>query len=112
MRVGRRFRPRPETLPGHAGPGFGAAKPPQAETEHDDRSDDSEAGRSEGRGAEERHRDRILDAGVPGNADIVNVKVPRPMAAGISRRGMSAARNIACAIGARTKKATKTLTPP
>ncbi len=51
-------------------------------------------------------------AGVPGNADIVNVEVPRAMAAGIKRRGMSAARNSSCAIGASTKKATKRLTPP
>ena len=51
-------------------------------------------------------------AGVPGSADMVNVEVPSPMAAGISRRGMSAARNSACAIGASTKKATNRLTPP
>ena len=51
-------------------------------------------------------------AGVPGNADIVKVEVPSAIAAGISRRGMSAARNSACAIGASTKKATNRLTPP
>ena len=45
-------------------------------------------------------------------ADIVNVDVPSTMAAGISRGGMSAARNSACAIGARTKNATNRLTPP
>jgi hypothetical protein len=51
-------------------------------------------------------------AGVPGSADIVNVMVPSAMAAGIRRRGMSAARNSACAIGASTNKATNRLTPP
>ena len=51
-------------------------------------------------------------AGVPGNAVIVNVEVPSAIAAGISRRGMSAARKSACAIGAKTKKATNRLTPP
>ncbi len=50
--------------------------------------------------------------GVPGNADMVKVDVPSTIAAGISRRGMPAAQNNACAIGARTKKATKRLTPP
>ena len=51
-------------------------------------------------------------AGVPGNAVIVNVEVPSAIAAGISRRGISAARKSACAIGASTKKATNRLTPP
>ena len=51
-------------------------------------------------------------AGVPGNAVIVNVEVPSAIAAGISRLGISAARKIACAIGASTKKATNRLTPP
>ena len=51
-------------------------------------------------------------AGVPGSADMVKVEVPSAIAAGISRRGMSAARNSACAIGASTKKATNRLTPP
>ena len=51
-------------------------------------------------------------AGVPGSADIVKVEVPRAIAAGISRVGMSAARNRPCAIGASTKKATNRLTPP
>ena len=50
--------------------------------------------------------------GVPGSADMVKVDVPSTMAAGISRRGMPAARNNSCAIGARTKKATNRLTPP
>ena len=50
--------------------------------------------------------------GVPGNADMVKVEVPRMIAAGISRRGMAAARNRVCAIGASTKKATNRLTPP
>ncbi len=50
--------------------------------------------------------------GVPGKADIVKVDVPSTITAGISRRGMPADRNSCCAIGARTKKATKRLTPP
>jgi hypothetical protein len=54
----------------------------------------------------------LLTDGVPGITDIVNVKAPRPTAAGSSRRGMFAARNISCAIGASTKNATNTLTPP
>ena len=51
-------------------------------------------------------------AGVPGSADMVKVEVPSTIAAGIRRRGMPAARNSACAIGASTKKATNRLTPP
>ena len=51
-------------------------------------------------------------AGVPGRADMVKVEVPSAIAAGISRRGMAAARNSASAIGASTKKATNRLTPP
>ena len=51
-------------------------------------------------------------AGVPGMADIVKVEVPSAIAAGMRRRGMSAAWNIAWAIGASTKKATNRLTPP
>ena len=51
-------------------------------------------------------------AGVPGNADIVKVEVPKATAAGINRLGISAARNTACAIGASTKNATNRLTPP
>ena len=51
-------------------------------------------------------------AGVPGSADMVKVEVPSAIAAGISRRGMAAARNSASAIGASTKKATNRLTPP
>jgi hypothetical protein len=43
---------------------------------------------------------------------MVNVDVPRAIVAGISRFGIAAARNTACAIGASTKKATKKLTPP
>ena len=42
----------------------------------------------------------------------MNVARSRQMVAGIRRRGISAARNICCAIGTSTKKATKTLTPP
>ena len=38
-------------------------------------------------------------AGVPGSADMVKVELPTMTAAGISRRGMSAARNSAAAIG-------------
>jgi hypothetical protein len=51
-------------------------------------------------------------AGVPGRADMVNVDVPSAMAAGMRRRGIAAARNSDCAIGASTKNATKRLTPP
>jgi hypothetical protein len=51
-------------------------------------------------------------AGVPGRADMVKVDVPSAIAAGIRRRGMAAARNSACAIGASTKNATNRLTPP
>ena len=51
-------------------------------------------------------------AGVPGSADMVKVDVPSAIAAGISRFGIAAARNSACAIGASTKNATKRLTPP
>lgn len=50
--------------------------------------------------------------GVPGSADIVNVEVPRTIAAGINRRGMAAAWNKALAIGTSMKNATKRLTPP
>ncbi len=50
--------------------------------------------------------------GVPGSADMVKVRVPRPIAAGIRRRGISAARNMLSAIGASTKNATNRLTPP
>jgi hypothetical protein len=50
--------------------------------------------------------------GVPGSADMVKVDVPRAIAAGIRRCGILAAANIACAIGASTKNATKRLTPP
>jgi hypothetical protein len=51
-------------------------------------------------------------AGVPGSADMVKVEVPRAIAAGISRWGMSASRNTAWVIGASTKNATNRLTPP
>jgi hypothetical protein len=50
--------------------------------------------------------------GVPGKADMVKVEVPSTSAAGISRRGMVAARNSFCAIGTSTKTATNRLTPP
>jgi hypothetical protein len=50
--------------------------------------------------------------GEPGSADMVNVEVPRMMAAGIRRRGTPADRNSSCAIGARTSMATNRLTPP
>jgi len=39
-------------------------------------------------------------AGVPRSPDMVKVDVPSPIAAGISRFGIGAARNSACAIGA------------
>ena len=51
-------------------------------------------------------------AGVPGSADIVKVDVPKATVAGISRLGIAAVRNRACAIGTRTKIATNRLTPP
>ena len=51
-------------------------------------------------------------AGEPGIAVMVKVKVPSAMVAGIRRRGMSASRNSACAIGPMTNSATKRLTPP
>src|SRR5258708_36818393 len=50
--------------------------------------------------------------GVPGKADMVKVEVPNTIAAGMSRRGMAAARNSGWAKGAKTKKATKKLQPP
>ncbi len=50
--------------------------------------------------------------GVPGSADMVKVDVPSAIAAGMRRFGMSAARNIARAMGASTKNATNRLTPP
>ena len=50
--------------------------------------------------------------GVPGMADMVKVEVPSAIAAGISRRGMAAARNTSCAMGTSTKNATNRLTPP
>ena len=40
-------------------------------------------------------------AGVPGSADMVKVDVPSAIAAGIRRFGIAAARNSACAIGAK-----------
>ena len=43
---------------------------------------------------------------------MVKVEVPSTIAAGIRRRGIPEARNTRCAIGARTKNATKRLTPP
>jgi hypothetical protein len=54
----------------------------------------------------------FCSAGVPGRADMVKVIVPSAIAAGIGRRGMSAALNNPSAIGAMTKIATKRLTPP
>ena len=51
-------------------------------------------------------------AGVPGNADMVKVMVPSAIAAGIRRRGISARLNRLAAMGARTNRATKRLTPP
>jgi hypothetical protein len=54
----------------------------------------------------------LLTDGVPGIADMVKVNAPRPMVAGIRRRGMFATWNICFAMGTSTKKATKTLMPP
>ncbi|MNY74039.1 hypothetical protein D3C86_2129700 [compost metagenome] len=54
----------------------------------------------------------MLVDGVPGIADMVKVKAPSPIAAGIRRAGILAALNISRAIGTSTKKATNTLTPP
>ncbi len=51
-------------------------------------------------------------AGVPGMADMVKVKAPAAMAPGIRRRGMPASRNSAVAMGASTKIATNSDTPP
>jgi hypothetical protein len=45
---------------GAARGGFSEAEPPQSEAEHDGGGDDAEAWRCEGRGAEERHGDGIL----------------------------------------------------
>ena len=43
--------------------GFRASEPLQPETQHDDSGDDPEAWSSKGRGAEERHRNRVLNRG-------------------------------------------------
>ena len=43
------------------GGGLRAPEPPHAEAEHDRRRDHAQPGRGERRGAEERHRDRVLD---------------------------------------------------
>jgi hypothetical protein len=43
--------------------GFGAAQRPQTEPQHNRRSNDAEARGGEGRGAEERHRNRVLERG-------------------------------------------------
>ena len=51
-------------------------------------------------------------AGVPGSADIVKVEVPNRSPPASSASGIPAARNSACAIGAKTKNATNRLTPP
>ena len=50
-----------ELLAGAFGGRFGAAEPPQAEPEHDGGGDDAEPRRCKRRGAEERHRDGVLD---------------------------------------------------
>jgi len=104
-------RPVAELLTGTPGGRLRAAEPPQAESEHDGGGDDAEPRRGERCGAEERHG-AFWIAGVPGKADMVKVEVPSAIAAGIRRRGMAAARNSACAIGASTKNATNRLTPP
>ena len=64
-RFGNDIAAAPVTLSGAACAGFGAAKPPQTEAQHDGRGDDSQAGRRERRGAEERHRDGVLNCGRP-----------------------------------------------
>jgi hypothetical protein len=45
---------------------LGAIEPPQSEGEHNERGDDAQPGRGKRRGAEERHRDRVLDRGRAG----------------------------------------------
>ena len=42
---------------------FGTAEPPHAESHGDDRRDDAQAGGREGRGAEVRHRNGVIDRG-------------------------------------------------
>ncbi len=54
-------------LVGGAGAGLGALQPPEPEAQHDRGSKYPEPGRGEGRGAEERHRDRVLDGGRAGH---------------------------------------------
>ena len=51
-------------------------------------------------------------AGVPGSADIVNVKAPSARAAGIRRLGMPASRNRAAAAGKIANATTNSDTPP
>ena len=68
-------------------------EPPHAEAEHDERGDEPKPWRGEGRGAEERHRDRVLNRGRSGRADMVKVVVPSAIAAGMRRLGIAAARN-------------------
>jgi len=65
---------------------------------------------SERRGAEERHRDGVVDRRLPLKADIVKVEVPGAIAADIRRRGMPATRNSTCVIGTPTMR--NRLTPP
>ena len=50
--------------------------------------------------------------GVPGIAVIVKVRMPTPIAAGMRRRGRSAARNSSLASGNITNTATNTEMPP
>ena len=46
--------------------GFATGEPPQSKSQHDCRGDDAEAGRGKRRGAEKRHRNRILNGGRAG----------------------------------------------
>ena len=61
--IGRHNRVAAVTLTRALGHGLGATKPPQAEAQHDGRSDDAEARGGKGCRAEERHRDGVLDRG-------------------------------------------------
>jgi hypothetical protein len=106
-------RHRPEAFAGVSPRASCRSQPPQAEAEHDGRGDHAEPGCREGRGAEERHRDGVLDRRRSRQRRHGEGEVPdRDGAAGIRRRGMPASRNSAVAMGASTKKATNRLTPP
>jgi hypothetical protein len=106
------WQPPPHSLHPYHEPWPRRGRATKARIRADGRGDGAEARRREGRGPEERHRNRILNGGRARSADTVKVDVPRAIVAGISRFGIPAERNSACAIGATTKKATKRLTPP